>query len=341
MNVSLLSEWRCLFRNKKVISTSLRGPKFCWKKFTWIYLDFEFVVCFCKKFFAESKNGVVLKIFFRCHGNQFKATKFSRLKRKREHSVPRSQVPKNPVVHSKCTNYFLGLDTQLRGVTTLAKSPVVLSFDGSWSKWGYTANHCVGFVISAATGKVLDLEIISKTCGMCLQKKSSLIEDQFEQWYQTYHCEGSYKGPSPSMEMECAKRMSGRSEQDFIRYTWMISDGDSKAYNAIWSIYGACDTCHHYENLQNSDQEYVTWKASEGFEKWEEDHLAGTAGCDRVMKLDCIGHVQKRLWKALYEFKKSSVKLKDLKPIYGRNGRLKRLQSRNWKRIMARQFITM
>ena len=176
---------------------------------------------------------------------------------------------------------------------------------------------------------------------MYLQKKSSLIEDQFEQWYQTYHCEGSYKGPSPSMEMECAKRMWGRSEQDFIRYTWMISDGDSKAYNAIWRIYGACDTCHHYENLQNSDQEYVTWKASEGFEKWEEDHLAGTAGCDRVMKLDCIGHVQKRLWKALYEFQKSSVKLKDVKPIYGRNGRLKRLQSRNWKRIMARQFVTM
>ena len=127
----------------------------------------------------------------------------------------------------------------------------------------------------------------------------------------------------------------------FIRYMWMISDGNSKAYNAIWSIYGACDTCHHYENLQNSDQEYVIWKASEGFEKWEEDHLAGTAGCDRVMKLDCIGHVQKRLWKAFYEFQKSSVKLKDVKPIYGRNGRLKRLQSRNWKRIMARQFVTM
>ena len=103
------------------------------------------------------------------------------------------------------------------------------------------------------------------------------------------------------MEIECAKRMCERSEQDFIRYKGMISDGDSKAYNAIWSIYGACDTCHHYGNLQNSDQEYVTWKASEGFKKWEEDHLAGTAGCDRVMKLDCIGHVQKRLWKALHE----------------------------------------
>ncbi|RMX55934.1 hypothetical protein pdam_00015645 [Pocillopora damicornis] len=51
-----------------------------------------------------------------------------------------------------------------------------------------------------------------------LQAKSSLTEDQFEQWYQTHHCEGSYNGSSPSTEMECVKRMWGRSEQDFIRY---------------------------------------------------------------------------------------------------------------------------
>lgn len=132
------------------------------------------------------------------------------------------------------------------------------SFDGTWSKQGYTANHCVGFVISAATGKVLDLEVISKTCGLCSQKKSTLTEEQFEEWLQTHQCEGSYKSSSPSMEMECVKRMWGRSEQDFIRYTWMISDGDSKAYNAVWNIYGACDTCHHYKNLKNTDQEYVT-----------------------------------------------------------------------------------
>ena len=75
--------------------------------------------------------------------------------------------------------------------------------------------------------------------------------------------------------------------------------GDSKACNAVWSIYGACDTCLHYENLQNTDHEHVTWKRSEDFKKWQEDHLAGTAGCDRVMKLYCTGHVQKRLGKAL------------------------------------------
>ena len=42
----------------------------------------------------------------------------------------------------------------------------------------------------------------------------------------------------------------------------------------------------------------------------------------KVMKLDCIGHVQKRLGKPLYEFQKSSVKLDDGKPMKQRNGRL-------------------
>ena len=44
-----------------------------------------------------------------------------------------------------------------------------------------TANHCLGFDISAATGKVLDLEVISKTCDLCSQKRASLTEEQFEQ----------------------------------------------------------------------------------------------------------------------------------------------------------------
>ena len=40
---------------------------------------------------------------------------------------------------------------------------IPVSFDGSWSKRGYTTNHCVGFVISAATGKVLDLQVILRS----------------------------------------------------------------------------------------------------------------------------------------------------------------------------------
>ena len=57
---------------------------------------------------------------------------------------------------------------------------IPISFDGTWSKRGYTANHGIGFVISAANGKVLDYEIISKVCNACTQRKASLSEQDFE-----------------------------------------------------------------------------------------------------------------------------------------------------------------
>ena len=38
--------------------------------------------------------------------------------------------------------------------------------------------------------------------------------------------------------------------------------------------------------------------------------------------MDCIGHVQKRLGQALYEFQRSSIKLPDGKPMKDRDGRL-------------------
>ena len=40
--------------------------------------------------------------------------------------------------------------------------------------------------------------------------------------------------------------------------------------------------------------------------------------------MDCMGYVQKRLGKALYEFQSSSTTLSDGKPMKGRDGRLTR-----------------
>ena len=116
---------------------------------------------------------------------------------------------------------------------------IPISFDGTWSKRGYTANHGLGFVNSAATGKVLDYEIISKVCNTCTQKKASLSEQDFELWFEGHNCVGNFGGSSPSMEMECAKRLWARSQDSSLRYKYMISDGDSKSYSAIWNYYGA------------------------------------------------------------------------------------------------------
>ena len=74
--------------------------------------------------------------------------------------------------------------------------------------------------------------------------------------------------------------------------------------------------------MEPISKEYISWTASSDYKEWEEGHLQGTADCNRVIKLDCIGHVQKRLGKALYDFQKSTTKLEDGKPVKGSNGRL-------------------
>ncbi|XP_048580316.1 uncharacterized protein LOC125563152 [Nematostella vectensis] len=199
---------------------------------------------------------------------------------------------------------------------------IPVSFDGTWSKRGFTANHAVGFVISSTTGKVLDFEVLSKTCHACDIKKNTLPSDEFEVWVEAHECLGSFDGSSPSMEKECAKRLWGRSLSFDLMYKYMICDGDSKSYDSIWDQYGVCDTCNKFESMSRASTEYKEWLKSEDYVEWESSHLDGSADCNRVVKLDCIGHVQKRMGKALYHFQTSSNKLEDGKPVKGRSGRL-------------------
>lgn len=56
--------------------------------------------------------------------------------------------------------------------------------------------------------------------------------------------------------------------------------------------------------------------------EWDNTHRRGTENCNRVINLDCIGHVQKRLGKAVYECQRSASKLEDGKPVKERQGRL-------------------
>ena len=98
----------------------------------------------------------------------------------------------------------------------------------------------------------------------------------------------------------------------------------------------ACDTCNQYESLDSRSEEYKTWKASEDYVNWENEHLDGFVDCDRVIKLDCIGYVHKRLGKALYEFQRTTLKLEDGKPVKGRQGRLTKTAIEKMKRFYGK-----
>jgi hypothetical protein len=75
--------------------------------------------------------------------------------------------------------------------------------------------------------------------------------------------------------------------------------------------------------MDRQSKEYGKWVESKAYTKWKKDHEEENVVCHRVKKLDCIGHVQKRLGTALRELKKKTKgKLKDCKSVGGKGHRL-------------------
>lgn len=173
-----------------------------------------------------------------------------------------------------------------------------VSFDGTWAKRGFTSLTGVVFAISVDTGEVLDYHVLSKACQACSLKKSQCEgdEERFEEWRREHvasgKCDINFAGSSPAMEAEGAVILWKRSiELHNIRCKWMVSDGDSKAFSSVEHVYDDC----------------------------------------QVVKLDCVGHVQKRMGKHLLNLKsRTKGKLDDGKPIGGQGrlteGKIKQLQ---------------
>ena len=131
---------------------------------------------------------------------------------------------------------------------------VPVSFDGTWSKRGFTANFGIGFVISCDTGEVLDYCVLSKTCDYCKQSEKLKEKDQqkFEGWKKEHEesgeCQKNFYGSSPAMEAAAATIIWERSiKKHRLQYVDMVCDGDSKSFNTVWDIYSLCNKCKEYE----------------------------------------------------------------------------------------------
>ena len=144
-----------------------------------------------------------------------------------------------------------------------------VSVDGCWQRRGYQSlNGCVA-AISIDTGKVLDVEPMSRNCKECqFFHKIDHTSERFLEWKESHiNCKANFKGSAPAMEPEGAIRIFKRSfEMHGLYYTKFFGDGDSKSYSSVKDIY--------------SD-----------------------VGID-IAKYECIGHVQKRMGTALRKLKK-------------------------------------
>ena len=166
-------------------------------------------------------------------------------------------------------------------------SDIAVSFDGTWAKRGHTSPFGIMFVISVDTGEVLDYHVLSKFCKSCSVWEAKKDDDPFKyaEWKisHTSDCTMNFEGSSPAMEAEGALILWSRSlERHNLRYKLMVSDGDSKAFTKV-----------------------------------KESEVYGP-DCE-IEKLDCIGHVQRRMGKRRMNLKTThKEKLADGKTIGGR-----------------------
>lgn len=147
---------------------------------------------------------------------------------------------------------------------------VKVTLDGTWARRGHQSLYGVVVVASWETGQVLDTEVLSKYCHACNKKRNAdTTSDEFLDWWEGHQaeCSVNYSGSSGAMEVEGALRIWRRSVDKYkLRYTQIISDGDSKSFAAILK-----------ENPYGNEHP--------------------------IVKFECVGHVQKRMYNRLKALK--------------------------------------
>lgn len=153
-------------------------------------------------------------------------------------------------------------------VSKTSSSDVTVSGDGTWKTRGHTSQIGVCSVIGAKSGKVLDLEVLSLACKVCSAWKGKRSGKDFEEWYASHadSCTKNHEGSSAKMEVDGMVKIFHRSvEERGVRYTRYIGDGDTKTFSSI------CNSKPYNDMLP--------------------------------MKIECVGHVQKRMGSRLRKLK--------------------------------------
>ena len=166
---------------------------------------------------------------------------------------------------------------------------VVVSTDGTWMRRGYSSLYGVQTVISLETKKILDVEILSKSCARCRSWKSRLekrkvSKEEYDAWAAGHagECHINTHVSSPAMESSAVVSLWARSQQlRGLRYVGYIGDGDSKGFRNV------------LQSKPYGDQDVIK---------------------------ECVGHVQKRLGKSLRDLKQrlAGQKLADGKRLGGK-----------------------
>ncbi|XP_069191399.1 uncharacterized protein [Procambarus clarkii] len=161
-----------------------------------------------------------------------------------------------------------------------------VSFDGSWHTRGHHSQIGSAFVVEIFTGFVVDYNCFCKNCKKCKlllnrKQQGKITQTEFDNKMREHvsDCDKNYDGTSKNMEADAAVLLWGRSKDLKFRYTTLVCDGDSSAFNRICAM----------------------------------NNGAGPYGNVTVEKAECINHFSKRLATQLRNFQKTAVEVRETK----------------------------
>lgn len=164
---------------------------------------------------------------------------------------------------------------------------IAVTNDGTWMRRGHTFLFGAANIIALNNGKVLDTHLCSKYYHSCnVHKNDDKNSFAYQHWAKSHakKCGNNYQGTSGGMEVAATIEMFSRSiNKHGLRYVKYIGDGDSRAYKAV------CETKPY--------------------------------GATNIVKLECVGHIQKRMESRLRQLCKNykGKKLSDGKCLSGKD----------------------
>ncbi|XP_047127052.2 uncharacterized protein LOC124808049 [Hydra vulgaris] len=164
---------------------------------------------------------------------------------------------------------------------------IQIGIDGSWQKRGHSSLNGVCTAVAKANRKVVDYQVFSKFCRGCALWQSKRNKSGYGKFLKTHVCDLNHFKSSGAMESAGALSFFTESLAKYnVRYSHYIGDGDTESYTNVVK--------------------------------------AKPYGEDLVpVKIECVGHVQKRLGTRLRQMQcdLKGKKLEDGKIISGK-GRL-------------------
>lgn len=154
-------------------------------------------------------------------------------------------------------------------------SNVTVSCDGTWQRRGFVSKNGVATVLSVNSNKgpskVVDTHVSSNYCDKCSKAKKRFPDNSdYQEWFKNHsgagECESNHQGTSGQMEPKGILKIFRRSEDMYgLTYTGYLGDGDSKSFKSVAEAIPPV-----YKGVS-------------------------------ILKLECCGHVQKRMGKRLID----------------------------------------